>query len=52
MLQRLSIILAQIKTSNAFENLPDEIHEYIYFLYRGKEITKSMYKNVVSSMQI
>ena len=42
MLQRLPITLAQLKAGNTFENLPNEFRQFIYFLYRAKEIEKSM----------
>ena len=37
MLQRLPIALAQVKAGNAFENLPNEISQITYSLYRPKE---------------
>ena len=40
MLQRLPIALAQLKAGNISENLLSEIRQIIYFLYRGKDITK------------
>ena len=36
MIQRLPIILAQVKTGNIFQNLPNEIRQIIYSWYRGK----------------
>ena len=42
MLQRLPTTLAQLKAGNTFENLPNEFRQFIYFLYRTKEIEKSM----------
>ena len=43
MLQRLPIALAQVKIGNTSENLLNEIHQFIYSLYRAKEITKKVY---------
>ena len=40
MLQRLPIVLAQVKTGNTSENLLNEIKQIIYSLYREKEVTK------------
>ena len=40
MLQRLPVTLAQVKAGNTSENLPNEIRQIIYYLYRAKEITK------------
>ena len=42
MLQRLPIALAQVKAGNTSENLLNEIRQNMYFLYREKEITKSI----------
>ena len=42
MLQRLPIALAQVKAGNTSENLLNEIRQIMHFLYREKEITKSM----------
>ena len=42
MLQRLPIALAQVKAGNPSENLLNEIRQIMYFLYREKEITKSI----------
>ena len=43
MLQRLPIILAQVKTGNTPENLLNEIRQIIYSLHKTKEITKQSY---------
>ena len=40
MVQRLPIVLAQVKTGNTSENLLNKIRKIIYILYRVKEITK------------
>ena len=40
MLQRLPIVLAQVKTGNNSENLLSEITQIVYSLYQSKEITK------------
>ena len=52
MLQRLSIVLAQIKVGNASESLLTEIREIIHSLYQGKEITKKVYNNIMNSIQL
>ena len=44
MLQKLSIALVQVKAS---ENLLNEIGQIIYSLYRGKEITKKVYNDIM-----
>ena len=45
MLQRLPIVLAQVKAGNTPENLLNKIRQIIYSLYRVKEITKKVYNN-------
>ena len=42
MLQRLPIALAQVKASNTYENLLNEIKQEIYSLYRAKKVTKKV----------
>ena len=48
MLQRLPIVLAHVKAGNTSENLLNEIRQIKYSLYRGKEITKELYKIMIS----
>ena len=52
MLQRLLVALAQVKAGNTSENLLNEIRQIIYYLYRGKEITKKVYKNIMNSIKL
>ena len=40
MLQRLTIVLVQVKAGNKSENLLNEIRQIVYPLYQSKEITK------------
>ena len=40
MLQRLPILLAEVKAGNTSENLLNQICQIIYSLYQGKEIIK------------
>ena len=42
MLRKLPIALAQVKAGNTSENRLIEIRQIMYFLYREKEITKSI----------
>ena len=44
MLQRLPIALAQVKASNKWESLLNEIRQIFYSLYQSKEITKKVLK--------
>ena len=48
-LQRLPIVLAQVKEGNNSENLLNEIRQIIYSLYQSKEITKKIYNNLMKS---
>ena len=52
MFQRLPVTLAQVKASNTSENLLKEIRQTIYSLYRGKEITKKIYNNIMNSIKV
>ena len=49
MLQRLLIALAQIRLVNTSENLPSKTRQIIYFLYRAKDITKKVHKNIAET---
>ena len=48
MLQRLPIVLAHVKAGNTSENLLNEIRQIKHSLYRAKEITKKLYKIMIS----
>ena len=50
MLQRLPIVLAQVKAGNNSESLLNEIRQIVYFLYQSKEITKKVYSNIIKSI--
>ena len=50
MLQRLPIVLAQVKAGNTSENLLNEIRQIAYSLYGAKEITKKVYNNIIKSI--
>ena len=52
MIQRLPIVLAQVKVGNTSENLLNEIRQIIYSLYRAKEITKKVYNNIMNSIKL
>ena len=52
MLQRLPIALAQVKVGNTPENLLKEIRQIIYYLYQEKEITKTVYNNIINSIKV
>ena len=52
MLQKLSIVLAQVKAGNTSENVLNEMHQIIYYLYRAKKILKKAYNNIINSIQL
>ena len=52
MLKRLPIALAQVKAGNNSESLLNEIRQIVYSLYRSKEITKKVYKNIINSIEV
>ena len=51
MLQRLPIVLAQVKAGNNSENLLNEIRQIIYSLYQTKEINENVYNNLMKKLQ-
>ena len=52
MLQRLPIVLAQVKASNNSESLLNGIQKIFYSLYQSKQITKKLYNNIIKSINI
>ena len=52
MLQRLPIALAQVKASDAFESISNEIHKTICCLQREKQITEKVYNNIMNSIKL
>ena len=50
MLQRLPIVLAQVKAGHNSENLLNEIRQIVYSLYQSKEITQKVYNNIIKSI--
>ena len=52
MFKRLPIALAQIKAGNNSESSLNEIRQIAYSLYRSKEITKKVYKNIIKSIKV
>ena len=47
MLQKLPIVLAQVKVGNNSEKLLNEIRQIVYLLYPSKEIIKKVYNNII-----
>ena len=50
MLQRLQIVLAQVKAGNNSQNLLNEIRQIVYSLYQSKVIAKKVYNNIIKSL--
>ena len=48
----MPIALAQVKVGNTTENLIKEIRQIIYYLYQEKEITKTVYNNIINSIKV
>ena len=51
MLNRLSILLAQIQAGNNSKSLKNEIRQILYSLYRSKVLIKTVYNNLVKSLR-
>ena len=51
MLQRLRIVLPQVKAGNNSESLLNEIRQIVYSLYQSKQITKEVYNDIIESIQ-
>ena len=51
MLNRLPILLAQIQAGNNSTKLKNEIRQILYLLYRSKELTKTVYNNLIKSIR-
>ena len=49
-LARLPILLAQIKAGNNSQELKNEIRQLLYSLYRSKQISKTVYKNLIATI--
>ena len=52
MIQRLSIVRAQVKAGNNSEILLNEVRQVVYSLHQSKEITKKVYNNIIKSVKI
>ena len=51
MLNRLSILLAQIQAGNNSKSLKNEIRQMLYSLYRSKVLIKTVYNNLIKSIR-
>ena len=52
MLQRLQIVLMQVKAGNTPENLLSKIHQLIYSLYQAEENIKKVDNSIMNSMEL
>ena len=52
MLQRLPMVLAQIKADNNSESLSNQIRQIIYSLYQSEEITKKVYNDIINTIKV
>ena len=50
MLSRLPIALTQLKAGNNSQNLKNEIRQLLYFLYRPKKLSKTIYKHSMNTI--
>ena len=51
MLNRLSILLAQIQAGNNSKSLKNELRQILYSLYRSKLLAKTVYNNLIKSIR-
>ena len=49
-LQRLPIVLAQVKAGINSESWLNEMRQIVYSLYQSKQITKKVYNNIIKSI--
>ena len=52
LLQKLPIVLTQVKANNASENLRNEFRKIIYFLYQAKETIKKLCNGLLSFIKL
>ena len=50
MLACLPILLAQIKAGNNSRELKNEIRQLLYSIYRSKQVSKTVYKNLIATI--
>ena len=51
MLNRLPILLAQIRARNNSKSLQNKVRQILYLLYRSRVLTKTVYNNLIKSIQ-
>ena len=50
MITRLPILLALLKAGNNSQKLKNEIRQLLHRLYRSKNLSKTIYNNLMSTM--
>ena len=50
MITRLPILLAQLKAGNNSQKLKNEIRQFLYSLYRSKNLSKTIYNHLISNI--
>ena len=50
MLKRLPIFLAQLEAGSNSEKLKNDVRQLLYFLYRSKKLTKTIYNNLIHAI--
>ena len=50
MLSRLPILLAQLQAGNNSQKLKNEIRQLLYSLYRSKNLSKTIYNNLINAI--
>ena len=50
MIIRLPILLAQLKAGNNSQKLKNEIRKIVYSLYRSKNMSKTIYNNLIDTI--
>ena len=50
MLERLPVVLAEVKAGNISGSLLNEIRQIVYSLYHSQEINKNVYNNIIKSV--
>ena len=50
MIIRLPVSLAQLKARNNSEKLKNEIKQIVYSLYRSKNLSKTIYNNLINTI--
>ena len=51
MIQRLPIALEQLKAGITLHSLLNKIRKTVYSLYRSKEVTKTIYNDIIKPIQ-